>query len=119
MKFTVKDAADIITSPYNKRTSALAENTIRGKIQSANGKILATSEENDTNTRYYPYEDMFAHVVGYTGHGKAGLESAYNYELMTSHQELTTQFKNGLTNKKNTGDTLITTLDTRLCGSCH
>lgn len=114
VKFTVKDAADIITSPYNKRTSALAESTIRGKIQSANGKILATSEKNETNTRYYPYEDMFAHVVGYTGHGKAGLESAYNYELMTSHQELTTQFKNGLTNKKNTGDTLITTLDTRL-----
>lgn len=116
IKFTVRDAAAVITSPYNKRTTALAENIRRGTIKSANDKVLAASGEDEEGNDYreYPYEDMFAHVVGYAGHGKSGLESAFNYELLTSHEELIRQLKNGVTGKKNEGDTLITSLDTRL-----
>lgn len=115
-RFLIYDASAVITSPYNKRSSALAENIIRGSIKSANGKVLAQTEVSDDGEEYrdYPYEDIFAHVVGYASHGKGGLESKYNYELLSSHERLSEQFKQGITGKKNTGDTLITTLDTRL-----
>ena len=74
VKFTIYDADDIITSPYNKRTTALSERILRGSIKSANDKVLAESSEEDGEiTRDYPYEEMFAHVVGYATHGKAGL----------------------------------------------
>lgn len=115
VKFTIYDADDIITSPYNKRTTALSERILRGSIKSANDKVLAESSEEDGEiTRDYPYEEMFAHVVGYATHGKAGLESAFNYELLASHEDLVTQLKNGISGKKSTGDTIVTTLDTRL-----
>ena len=54
---------------------------------SANDKILAetTVDDEGNETREYPYENMFAHVVGYNYHGKEGLEYAYNYDLLTSH----------------------------------
>ena len=116
VKFTIYDAPDVITSPYNKRTTALSERILRGSIKSANDKVLAESSENEDGevTREYPYEEMFAHVVGYATHGKAGLESAFNYELLASHEDLMTQLENGISGKKNTGDTIVTTLDTRL-----
>ena len=116
VKFTINDAPDIITSPYNKRTTALSERILRGSIKSANDKVLAESSEDEDGDvhREYPYEEMFAHVVGYATHGKAGLESAFNYELLTSHVDLMTQLQNGISGKKSTGDTLVTTLDTRL-----
>lgn len=116
IKFTVYDAPKVITSPYNKRTAALSEHIRRGNIKSANDKVLAetiTNEEGE-DVREYPYENMFAHVVGYATHGKAGLESAYNYELLSSHTQLVEQLKNGVSGDKNTGDSVITTLDTRL-----
>ena len=86
IKFTVYDAPKVITSPYNKRTAALSEHIRRGNIKSANDKVLAetTTNEEGEDVREYPYENMFAHVVGYATHGKAGLESAYNYELLSS-----------------------------------
>lgn len=116
VKYALYDAADNINSPYNKRTATISERVMRGSIKSANDKILAESKKEDDGEerREYPYEEMFAHVVGYTGHGKAGLESAFNYDLLTSHEDLMSQLKNGVSQKKNTGDTLITTLDTRL-----
>ncbi len=116
VKFTIYDASGIITSPYNKRTSNLSEKTVRGSILSANGKILAQTETDDdgTETRSYPYENMCAHVVGYATHGKSGLESAYNYDLLTSHTDILDQFKNGALGEKSIGDSLITTIDTRL-----
>lgn len=116
IKFTTYDAAEIITSPYNKRTATLSENIKRGSIRSANDKILAeTVDDGDgTEHREYPYEDMFAHVVGYANHGKAGLESSCNYELLTSHEDILTQLERGISNEKMVGDTVVTSLDTRL-----
>lgn len=116
VRFTIYEAPGVITSPYNKRTTALAQNIIRGSIKSANDKVLAETETDDDGEEYrsYPYDEIFAHVVGYASHGKGGIESAYNYELLTSHERLTEQFKRGITGKKNIGDTICTTLDTRL-----
>ncbi len=116
VKFTIYDAPEVINSPYNKRTTVLSEKVRRGSIKSANDKILAetTVDEDGDETREYPYENMFAHVVGYNSHGKAGLESAYNYDLLTSHEQLVEQIKEGVSGDKTVGDTIVTTLDTRL-----
>ena len=35
--------------------------------------------------RTYPYGEVFAHVVGYDVNGKSGLESAENFNLLTSN----------------------------------
>lgn len=116
VKFTLYDAPDVINNAYNKRTTNLSEQVLRGSILSANDKILAQSaiNEDGEETREYPYDNMFAHVVGYIGHGKTGLESAYNYNLLTSDISLTSRIENALTGQKNEGNSIVTTLDTRL-----
>ncbi|MCI6859309.1 MAG: penicillin-binding protein 2 [Eubacterium sp.] len=116
VKFDVMDSQAIMTNPYNKRYTSMAEQTKRGKILSANDKILAYSDSNEAGDeiRRYPYENMFAHIIGYASYGKAGLESVCNLDLLTSHENLMKQISNGVSSKKNTGDTVVTTLDTRL-----
>lgn len=116
VKFTLKDSTTVAQSSYNKRNSSFSDQTKRGKILSANKKILAYSENNEAGDeiRHYPYENMFAHIIGYTSYGKAGLESVCNSELLTSHEKLMKQLSNGVASKKNIGDNVSTTLDTRL-----
>ena len=47
VRFTLKDSVKVSESSYNKRNSSLSEQTKRGKIISANDKILAFSENNE------------------------------------------------------------------------
>lgn len=116
VRFTLKDSVKVSESSYNKRNSSLSEQTKRGKIISANDKILAFSENNEAGDeiRHYPYENMFAHIIGYTSYGKAGLEAVCNKDLLISHEKLMKQLSNGVASQKNIGDNVITTLDTRL-----
>ena len=116
VRFTFVDAPKVITSPYNKRTAKLSEHVVRGKILSANDKVLAETKVDDEGQeyRYYEYGSTFSHIVGYNKHGRAGIESAYNFELLTSHDQLVDQVKNDLKSRKSEGDSIVTTLDTRL-----
>ncbi len=121
VRFMIYDSTAVITSPFNKRTSKIQESVKRGKIMSANDKVLAetVSEDGQEATRVYPYENMFAHVVGYSKHGKGGIESAYNYQLLTSHTDVMTQIKSSIKGGKKEGDTVFTTLDTRLQNAAY
>ena len=85
--FNVVKSRDIIRSPYNARQDSMADRVVRGKILDRTGKVLAQTNvaEDGTETREYPYGNMFAHVVGYTAQGKSGLESVENFELLTSN----------------------------------
>ena len=114
--FQVVKSEEIIRSPYNARQDAYADRVVRGKIVDKNGNVLAQSSvsEDGTESREYPYGNMFAHVVGYSVQGKAGLESVENYELLTSHAFFLEKLVNEFQNKKNTGDTVVTTLDLNL-----
>ncbi len=114
--FTGKESKKVISSPYNRRTETLKKQILRGNIISADGEILAKTELDDEGNekRVYPFDSIFAHVVGYSSHGKGGIESAFNYELMSSHIDILSQIKNATDNKKNQGDELITTLDSSL-----
>ena len=107
VKFTLKDSSSVAQSSYNKRNSSLSDQTKRGQI-------LSENNEAGDEIRHYPYENMFAHIIGYTSYGKAGLESVCNSDLLTSHEKLMKQLSNGVASKKNIGDNVITTLDTRL-----
>ena len=46
-------------------------------------EILAESnvDAEGKETRTYPYRNLFAHVVGYSTHGKLGVESAANFNF--------------------------------------
>ena len=107
---------DFINSPYNTRQDSFSDRVVRGKILSSDGQILAQTHvsEDGTETRNYPYSNMFSHVVGYDTNGKSGLESEANFTLLTSHSFFLTQMKNQFLNEKNTGDTVVSTLNANL-----
>lgn len=83
--FQVFKAEAVKNSSYNKRLWINEENVLRGSIMDRNGNILAYSEKNeDINTRYYKYGNLYSHVIGYSykEYGKVGLELEYNNVLL-------------------------------------
>ena len=116
--FTVVRASTFVNSPYNQRQNAFAERVIRGSITDRNGNVLAETDvaEDGTETRYYPYGSLFAHVVGYSDDelGTTGLEAVENFELLTSNAFFVEKIQNEFNEQKNQGDTVVTTLDANL-----
>ena len=114
--FNIVKSKDIINSPYNVRLDSMADRVIRGKILDKDGNVLAETkvDEDGTETRNYPYGNLYAHVVGYDSHGKSGIESAANFELLTSNAFFAEKLIKEFQEKKNTGDNVVTTLDTEL-----
>lgn len=114
--FVVFQGKTFINNSYNKRQDLLAEYIIRGKIYSADGKILAqtVNDANDVETRVYPYGGVFSHVVGRVLHGKTGIEQSESFTMLTSNENQVNQILNTMSGKKNVGDNVITTLDARL-----
>lgn len=115
-KFVAVDSQDIITNPYNKRQDMFEKSVIRGDIATSDGKVIATSKVSDNGDvkRVYPFDRLYAHAVGFSTRGKSGLESVANYNLLTSNANAFERIFNTLTEKKNTGDTVVTTIDSRL-----
>lgn len=107
---------DFINSPYNTRQDTFSDRVVRGSIRSSDGEVLAQTNvyEDGTEERVYPYQNIFAHVVGFDSNGKSGLESEANFQLLTSHQFFLDQMKNEFRDRKNMGDTVVSTLDAGL-----
>lgn len=83
--FQIFKSEDIKSSSYNKRLWLNEENVLRGSILDRQGKVIAYSEKNeDANRRYYPYGNLYSHIIGYSyrQYGKSGLEKEYNNELL-------------------------------------
>lgn len=114
--FQIKRSEDFINSPYNTRQDSFSEQVIRGKILASGGEVLAetVTDENGTESRSYPYEKLFAHVVGFSTNGKAGLESTMNFHLLRSHAFIGERVIQELSGQKNEGDNVVTTLDVSL-----
>lgn len=114
--FVVRDSADVINNPYNKRQELLAERVIRGNIYSADGEVLAetVTDKNGKETRHYPYDEVFCHVVGRIHNSMTGVELSQCYPLLTSHSNPVKQLTNTFQGEKNQGDSVITTLDADL-----
>ncbi|MDO4269012.1 MAG: penicillin-binding transpeptidase domain-containing protein [Eubacteriales bacterium] len=103
----------VINNSYNARLDSFSDRILRGKILSSDGRVLAETVvgEDGTETRSYPYGALFAHVVGYSDHGKTGIESLANFYLLSSHVNLVERTVNELSDVKNVGDNVVTTLD--------
>ena len=114
--FNAVQSKEIINSPYNVRLDSMADRVVRGSILDKDGQVLAETKvsEDGTETRYYPYGDLYAHVVGYDTKGKSGLESTENFDLLTSNAFFLERLVNTVKEEKNIGDNIITTLDTKL-----
>ena len=114
--FNLFRAKEISTSPYNRRMTEAAKNVIRGEIRSADGIVLARTETDPENNqiREYPEGRKYAHVVGYSTRGMSGLESAMNFELLSSHEDISEKIEHEIEQKESAGDNVITTLDSRL-----
>lgn len=56
----------------------------------------------------------FAHVVGYSTHGKLGVESAANFNLLRSNSFFLERIVNEIRGEKNKGDDVVTTLNVSL-----
>ncbi len=119
--FNIREKDTVLNSPYNKRQNSLAERVIRGSIKSIDGAYLARTEVDDegNETRVYPYANIFAHTVGYMTHGKSGLESIANYQLLTAHNNIIDQIINEFLDKKNPGDNVVSTLNANLQEACY
>ncbi len=111
--FQIVKSETFINSKYNSLQDIFSKNVIRGEIKSADGEILAKTEVDDegNETRVYPHSNLFAHVVGYSVNGKAGIESQENFSLLRSHDFFVDQIINDFSENKNNGDNVITTLD--------
>lgn len=114
--FTVNQREIIVNNEYNRRIDALEEKVFRGNIMSADGQVLAVTKKNQDGTffRDYPYGNIFAHVVGISKMGKSGIEKMMNYYLLTSRNSFSSEFKDIIQGNATIGDTITTTLDTRL-----
>lgn len=111
-RFEYSGAKDFIYNNYNSRFSVFSDDIIRGSILTSDDTIIATTQESDgKQIRYYPYKGMFAHAIGYTAQGMAGLEAQYSFDLLKSHTSFADQINNDLTGAKTHGDNLYTTLD--------
>ncbi len=113
--FLTFDASSVINNRYNKRAESFKKTVQRGTIYSSDGTALAYSDVDDgEEVRIYPYGRAFAHVVGFEANGGLGLESSYNYYLLTSHTNMLDKISNEFKGAKNPGDDMYTTLDLNL-----
>lgn len=104
-------------NPLNRRTVEASKRVERGKITDIHGKVLAQSTLATTKEykREYPYDVLFAHVVGYdsTKYGKAGIESVYDGYLSGQTNPEKRLGAIGQLFQGGTGNTIMLTIDSR------
>lgn len=115
-KFLLGNTDDLLNNGYNKRQDLLAEKVVRGSVLSAGGKVLAQTKVDSLGKefRYYPYDGLFAHVVGRTVNGKTGVESVESYTMLTSSINPFAQMINDIKGEKSPGNNVVTTLNVKL-----
>lgn len=112
--FVYYDSPRVINNSYNtKRQEILAAKTTRGDILSSDDKVLATTLAG-SDERYYPYSELYAHVIGYASNGRMGVEQNANIYLVSSNVSLNSKLSDDLADEKHMGNTVVTTLDSRL-----
>ncbi|MBQ2981553.1 MAG: penicillin-binding protein 2 [Lachnospiraceae bacterium] len=109
-----------INNTYNKRQDILAQKVVRGTIYSNDLKPLAMTklDENNEEYRYYPYDELFCHIVGSFDKGQYGLELAYNFDLLTANSSIVQEVVAEVNGVKLQGNSIKTTLDINLQEIC-
>ena len=103
-------------SEYNRRVKAREASMLKGKILSADGKILAQSIAVETGEifRVYPYGEKTAFVTGRNTMGKTGLEAFYNTELYRTEMNVWEALLQKVHGEVPEGNGIVTTIDMRL-----
>ena len=114
--YAITNQQELINNSYNGRQELLIAQNTRGTIYAAGGQVLAETQtdEDGEETRVYPYENLFAHAVGYASNGKFGVESLANYYLINSNAKLADKVASDVAGSKYPGDNVVTTLDVGL-----
>lgn len=114
--YSATNKQELLNNSYNGRQRVLVAQNRRGTIYSADGEVLARTvvNENGDEVREYPYQNLFAHVVGYAGNGRMGVEDQANYFLINSNAPLSQKASVNLEEDKYPGDDVYTTLNTTL-----
>ncbi len=114
--FVATSEQDMINNSYNSRQEILLSRNYRGSIYSRDGEVLAQSvldgEQNET--RVYPFENLFSHIVGYSTQGRMGVEAMANYYLINTNTSINNKVANDMAGVKNPGDNVYTTLDVQI-----
>lgn len=107
---------EVLNNSYNSRQDILLSQNYRGSIFSDKGDVLATTvlDDEQNETRIYPYNDLFCHVVGFSTHGRTGVEAQANYYLINSNAPISDKVVNDVAGLKNPGDDVYTTLNLAL-----
>lgn len=111
--FVSVESETAINNSYNPRQELLAKKNIRGQILASGGETLAQTVrgEDGSEERYYPYGNLFSHVVGYSTKGKTGIEYLGNMSLLNSNASIGEKIQNEISSQKNIGDNVVTTLN--------
>jgi len=114
--FTATSEEEMINNSYNSRQEILLSRNYRGTIYGRNGEILAQTvmDDDQNETRVYPYDNLFSHIVGYSTKGRMGVEALANYYLINTSTSLSNKAANDVAGVKNPGDNVFTTLDAEL-----
>ena len=94
--FQTFKAAKIADDEGNKRKWAQRNEILRGTIYDRDMNALTEGEKTGvlTQSRTYPYNDLYVHAVGYINqtYGLSGLEETYDDEL-TSYSKVSSSFR--------------------------
>lgn len=121
LTFEISGKSEVITNPLNNRTQNMEQTVFKGDVISSDNVVIATTQnaEDGTEYRLYPFGSLFAHTLGYTPMGGAGLEDSQKIKLLTSHNTFLHQLTAELLNQKIRGDTLHVTLSYALQSYCY
>ena len=114
--FQIYEGQEVINNTYNKRQDVFENITIRGKIITEDGKVLAeTKVDSEGNeTRVYNYGNLFSHAIGISTNGKMGIELSHDYLLLGSDVNIFEKVANEFKGEKTQGNNVITTLNVEL-----
>lgn len=92
----------------------------RGNILDRDGNIIAETKTdgNGESYRYFNYENVYAHILGYNSkkYGKTGLEKRYNRVLLNKQEKTPIGEIKKLLIEQKEGNSVKTTLNTELQG---
>lgn len=113
--FIIIDAETLKINDYNPRLEEIESAVLRGPILDRNGVTIAKSIlTNEGQKRIYPYNNLFAHSVGYVEFGKIGLESYSNLSLIRAHDNLWDKLGHTFDSNMPRGHSVVTSFDVEL-----
>ncbi len=115
--FTLFEADEVTENKFNKRIREREEQVIRGSIYDCRGEILAYSSMGQSGQiRHYPFNERYAHLVGYNSvtYDKSELEYSFNDKMTQTNpiEDLSNALSN--TEKRSRGADLYLTVDNNL-----